>query len=209
MSCQICNSSIALPYTLECGDTFCFLCIKTHGDMNCPVCGKFITDDLNNVHVDEEPVVSNNYQWLYSSMFGDRWWCYDDSSNKKIEAMHKHYVKSDDIEIKIVKTTKSHHSVAEQTSHNFSPIIPTTSQQFIFFGDFSTDSSGESEDEDVTHTIHIGNTEYMVDFDDMKQINIDDPRKMRRIKRLSIPSSSNVIDFLKQNHVIGVAGMKY
>ena len=60
------------------------------------------------------------------------------------------------------------------------------------------------------YKIEIGKSKYRIDFEKMKQINILDSYKQRRIKRLVIPEKiENIMLFLKNNNVIGISGVKF
>jgi hypothetical protein len=108
-NCPICHNEKILPYTLSaCDNSFCFLCIKSHytnGNVKCPNCEQFITDNLNNIIVnvdiddipDKKLVIDKDSQniifWVYSSSFNNVWWCYDSLTNRHIETIYNDYVK--------------------------------------------------------------------------------------------------------------------
>jgi len=95
--CSICDQVPTFPIKLSCDDIFCFLCIKTHiiiSSIGCPKCGKFVSDDLNNVllnEVDDDNVFVSTVYWMYSSNVGNFWWCYDKITARIIENMFQHY----------------------------------------------------------------------------------------------------------------------
>lgn len=104
MNCGICKAVCNLPYKLNCGDTFCYLCIKLYTidiDIKCPICSHLIVDDLNNLKIYDtegwENCLNVPYLWMYSTRYGTSWWCYDPISNTKVETLYKNYIHGKEI----------------------------------------------------------------------------------------------------------------
>lgn len=262
MICQICNCECSLPLTLTCGDDFCFLCIKTYymdGGMECPLCEQFITDDLNNIHFKDYKELNNiqKYRWLYSSNFHDRWWGYDDNSNKKIEMIYNDYQKrhhdfgdddssldsdeSEDVNIPDLKVKlpikirgkgrPASRRIVIDEGKSFVPYYPSDEEEFVFepieFQESESSSESNSQEEEInssskqesqnpkpqiSYIIKVGSANYKIDFDQNKQVHIEDPRKQRQIKRIQIPenlSEHQLIAYMKSQGVVGISGLKF
>lgn len=232
--CSICDQVPTFPMKLTCGDTFCFLCIKTHiiiSSITCPKCGQFVSDDLNNVllnEVDDEGVFASTVYWMYSSNVGNFWWCYDKMTSRAIENMYQHYnnLKNQDnnvedgshidIDFKNIKTRRSRKKKVG-ISENFQAVDSVAFDPVNFDEISESSSSEDGEEESVTgnydgvmYSVQIGKMKYRIDFDAMKQINLLDTYKKRTIRRVEVPDSVNVPAYLKNTHrVLGIAGIKF
>lgn len=87
-----------LPYTTECGHTFCYLCLKTQYELTreCPKCKVALSERVHekaNMPLDVKVPVINGPVWLYHGRVSG-WWRYDPISNKKIEEGYVKYVKA-------------------------------------------------------------------------------------------------------------------
>ena len=94
--CNICKKKVSLPIRLSCNDVFCFICIKlnyVNGIVNCPTCQKVITDNFSGMSISNcgnSVMQFKNFQWIYYS-FNEKWWCYDERSNIKLETIYNEY----------------------------------------------------------------------------------------------------------------------
>jgi hypothetical protein len=209
------------------------------GNMECPTCDKFLTDNMYSVHIEKcgSLSINNNYRWVYSSTFQNNWWCYDDESNKKIEKIHKDYLqrklKSEEnnkelendvtIDIKLASTKKRGTTTKKIIINEeicFVPYCPSDDEiEFdpVEFG------SGESHDildtnksdlktDDILYIIKIGTANYHIDFENQKQIHALDIRKQRNIRRISLSEddqTEKIVNFLKSEGVVGISGLKF
>ena len=95
--CKICNEVSSLPYKLNCGHIYCFICLKSvinNGNSSCPQCNIFISDDLTKVKINDLYKYTVDYRkifWVYSSNFANHWWCYNNDSNIQIENIYNDY----------------------------------------------------------------------------------------------------------------------
>lgn len=242
--CFICNQSCSIPFKVSCGHLYCFLCIKSNvldGNLDCPVCKEPINsnfDSCNTLSVfgggdAEKDIIENFFKdnsilWLYSSTFGERWWCYDEKCNLQIEMTYHDYLKrkrvmqefdSDELFEQIDSPTdeKINKDGVVLSDFNFEFIQPDKIENIpVNFrsslgNDVQERISKDSPEEVLSYSIKIGNHEYRLDFDNMKQVNSLDFRRQRRIKRIEIePTIHNLKDYLHNAYgVLGVAGVKF
>lgn len=155
-TCAICTTdSINLPYALDCGHVYCYLCIKSHKLANkdkavCPLCrvpiGKDITEKAKlNQCINTKPRQHLQYVWYYHGR-NNGWWKYDDESCFELEKMYQEYVNK-----KNQQTLKS--------SYGFG------------FASNSTQTTVTSFSISDAYILDIGNMEFGIDFDDMTQTN--------------------------------------
>ena len=93
MSCVKCIKPPQSPYTLDCDDVYCFLCLKdqiTNGDNVCARqgCQQLINVDLTNVSEDFRSTLLGligKSVWLYSSISSDGWWLFNPHTINTIE----------------------------------------------------------------------------------------------------------------------------
>ena len=221
--CDKSSLSIKDPVQLLCCKNWCcFLCANFCG--GCPVCDCDIPKGFMGFSsgLIELFDASVSTLWLYSSNYNNTWWGYDRVTNKKIMAIHDDYIKrttldsdnSSGIEIKagkcVVSAKKGGAAVGTADFIN----VVASSSNYVDFSSLGDDESVKpaSQSDDLSYVLKIGQSEYMMDFDQMKQINTLDPWKRRSIKCITIPSSDNVLDklnFLMNNHVVGIAGIKF
>lgn len=99
--CCICqNDKPALPISLACGHTFCYLCIKSlktyNSNAKCPLCRKQIPDDIiDNMTLDDCIDTNNNtnikYKWIYKGN-NNGWWEYDNEHIAELENLYGDYL---------------------------------------------------------------------------------------------------------------------
>jgi hypothetical protein len=88
-NCPICITNQKISCSLPCKHTICYECIKSDTpQLLCPICETKAT--LDTVTIDTFDTDAP-YQWMYSSVYTDTWWCYKPEVNAQIEAMHKVY----------------------------------------------------------------------------------------------------------------------
>ncbi len=225
--CPLCNKTPNLKYTLNCGDTYCFLCIKTYfleGNEECPTCKTFISDEIETVRADEltdDLKINQHVFWLYESNYGNHSWCYDNVSTEQLEQIwldynrRKNIGKNNEIEITV--------SLPQTTTNQLPPPIPNNIQfvpmnvhhasthNLVNFSD-PIMQSVLTPSSPVSYIIKIGRAEYQIDMDQMRQINIKDTYKQRRIKRVELSTQYTYVEMLShlktQYNVLGIAGVK-
>jgi len=198
--CNLCNNTLISPIKSVNSDANCFLCLMYN----------FMINKLANSE--------NNYIWLYSSNYNEFWWCYDKSQNLQIENTYKDFllkqnsVKNDDISIKIkINKSKENHKY-DISKINFHAIDIESDEEtkLNFTDEYIIESTNIVP---ISYIMQIQSTEYKLDFDSMKQINLSELWKKRSIKRLTIPSSTysflEIITYLKSQNVIGITGTKF
>ena len=111
------------------------------------------------------------------------------------------------------------------TVNTFEPMnletLETNQDDVVMFNDIyipRTETSATISDNKLklSYTVQVNKVEYIIDFDEMKQINLMDIRRRRNIKKIIIPSEimktcvSNIIFYLKNTHkVLGISGTKF
>jgi len=94
-TCVKCEKEAQLAVTVDCGDTYCFLCLKGQLltlDKKCKSCSSDIKMDINNISRDFHSVLTNLYGkhvWLYGSNSGDGWWMFDPKTTDLIETQYR------------------------------------------------------------------------------------------------------------------------
>ena len=168
--CKICNETASLPFELNCGHIFCFICLKTYmindGGSVCPQCNMFITDDITKVKVDDlykYTVEHRKIYWAYSSNYVDHWWCYDYESCNQIEHIYNDYQSRLDalspanknlpvdvnVDLKTVKKVNTKDIITiDQKLSDLTDI--NTSNNLIDFTDISSDVSSDTNSESLS-----------------------------------------------------------
>ena len=97
LECSICLQSLELKWTLPCGHSFCYLCLKGSIEADnegCPICRGIIPDDVYEqakMNDSSDLELENvNYRWLYSGR-NNGWWAYTNSHNRIIEAAYQEF----------------------------------------------------------------------------------------------------------------------
>ena len=222
--CNICNDIPNIPIALSCSHLLCLLCVGISSE--CPLCEQDITDIETNI----DNIKHRNYIWLYSSNFNHKWWCYSSKLNKIVENIYEDYIlikdmnkKFDEIDlgIKIKKNNSKKHKIDWKDYDELN--VDDFDVADVQFEDDEIDNSPQDESSlsqkksNVTsYVIKVCGNEYRIDFDTMKQINILDSSKSRRIKRVRLPENlvgseySTIINFLKNDlNIIGISGKKF
>ena len=81
--CGICfEDKATLPCKLECGHTFCYMCIKQSyfSSNKCPMCRR----EIKNFRVTSLKEENIKSKWMYSGNNGG-WWYYDEETSSIIE----------------------------------------------------------------------------------------------------------------------------
>lgn len=134
MSCTKCNKAPQLPVTLDCGDVYCFLCLKefiSNGNTICfkTGCNHQTNLDINNVSKDFRATLLSfigKNVWLYNSMSQDGWWMYNPDTSTTIENCYKNGLPTCSFLIG-TKTYRIHFNNGMQTLVNLS--IPSNNQK--------------------------------------------------------------------------------
>jgi hypothetical protein len=200
--CSICNRQFNNKLILPCSHEYCFCCINNYCDnkgYNCPECSielsknifKVTSDDIKNI------LYINSTYWLYSAAYNSGWWCYDSRSNQRIEAIYNDYNDHENINFKskvnIVKNLYNDNNFKEKKNNDNNTVNKNITQV------------------PLSYKLKIGNSNYIINFDRMKQINKFNEQKQRNIRRVSIPENvSNSHKYLKNKFKVkGVSGIKY
>ncbi len=175
--CEICNSNVSLPYKLNCGHIFCFLCLKSNilnGHYNCKKCSQFIPDNFNNIRIDDlhdYSIQTRKFFWLYASNYKNHWWCYNDDLNEQIEKIYLDYLKrnklnsedssrsEEEFEIKLskkdIKQTKCYtdatilsSNITDNNFCNFAQIYRSNSNDLIDFSELDLKSGNDVSSDD-------------------------------------------------------------
>ena len=219
--CNICYDNPHVAISLVCTHIFCLLCLSADAEV-CPKCG----GTFENAVIENKDI---NYLWLYSSNFNNKWWCYNNKLNKVIETIYKDYLlikemndKFSDLDLGIkikkqgiYKTNKNKLDFTKITDEEFD-----SSLEVNFEDDENEMELNNSKQEQKcsaeSYVVKVGNSEYRIDFNIMRQINLLDNSKTRRIERLEIPESVleggyfDLINFLKNDYnIIGISGVKF
>ena len=91
IKCELCKTEPTIPIKLECGHYFCFLCFEMDLDYDNPKCPECECDVIT---IENDFINNKNYLWLYSSNYSNKWWCYNNDLNEKIELLYKQSLKS-------------------------------------------------------------------------------------------------------------------
>lgn len=227
--CILCNNNVSLPYNLNCDHTFCYLCIKTYylsNNKKCPTCNTDILDNLSSIQYNNilEEVNNRSTFWLYSSNHPNFWYAYDKKSNDAINTLYVDYFTNNQANNKnkhIAPVSLSigndgngnsgnNNNNSSQHNNNFVPLkVNGDDNNYVNFKD---DGKMYMDQAPLSYIINIGSFEYQIDFKNMKQSNVMDPSKKRTIKLLEydpVKDNPNVINFLKNNNVLGISGIKF
>ena len=237
--CNTCHEKPIIPVELKCGHNFCFLCITPVIDVinngSCPdlVCGYQDKNyELCNDEKTEHVGNSEYYVWLYSSNYGNTWWCYQREICGKVEKIYMDYclrqkILSNDNSVKDISLTIHKKSVSTTSLPKVGSFVEldndsdNTETESV---DFESISGSESDKEElkekknqiISYNVTIYGTEYKLDFDLMKQINLNDTMKKRNIKRVEIPNeyrnkkASDIKQYLVNTYlVLGISGKKF
>ena len=147
--------------------------------------------------------------WIYAGVFTG-WWCYDDVQNMKINRIYKDYCIRNNInDEKIFGTT------------DLSSVVPKIlSKKNLYVSDpvnFDNNiiiCTNNENKYDIDYIISMSDDDYRIDFENMKQINISDPKKQKSIKQICIPYEIYIdqiafVKYLKNYDVKGICGKKF
>lgn len=221
--CSICSKKANyLQVELDCGHKCCYLCLKAictknivNNYIKCLSCDTITYKNINNIHT--VVPISRRVVWLYSARQIGIWWCYDEITSKKLDAIFNDYEKRN---IVLNKTKNKIKTGCQIYSGNYAcqTNSPTTNTNFInnTFDPVEFDSddadSEEESSEDLEYNIDISGTKYYINFQQNIQINLDDSNKKRDIKKIVIPDvipQQDIVTYLKSQNVIGIAGLKF
>lgn len=224
----------------------CYMETSLDGEKDkCKVCGSISDLSSDSVTTDNDFNDNSNYLWLYSSNYNDTWWIFNKVCNEYIETIYQDYkqiknLNTNDhdqindeqiqIEVNIPKSSKKY-KIPKIIKNEYNMEVFT---EFEFDGDceelqFENEeplklqkphicgkNNKDTIDKHLPYVININNQNYKIDFDMMKQININDLSKKRNIKRLTVDNNLNhkniyqLIHYLKNEHqIIGLYGQKF
>jgi hypothetical protein len=245
LNCDICHKEVQIPVCLSCNHSFCFLCAspdKIDDMINgvCLVCDSNGNTSPNNCELIENDKKidynsSNNYVWLYSSNYGNTWWCYKREHCEKVELIYvDHCLKKQilngnnnpsNINLKIVKKTSNNKLQSIPSIVSFNTLYGSDDESDTDTVDFSSDYDSNSPPstnlpvipviQSLSYIVNIYGGDYKLDFEDMKQFNVNDPTKKRTVMRLQIlektyfSSAKDIRLYLSNNNIIGVSGKKF
>lgn len=219
--CKLCQEESEIDTQTSCCDNcFCFMCLKTYvleNGSKCPICNTDLDFDVNKMECDIK--LTKKVLWLYAGNYG--WWCYDDKTDVKIEKIYKDYLKRKKI---LTNEEEPDNSATEDDStldsdtddsQDIKTILKNKSFNLVNFSGTTkhsdSESDNESEDGTVNYIISIGSFKYYLDFEHMKQINNDNPKKQRNIQRIEIDSKITDINkhLIENYNVKGISGVKF
>lgn len=238
--CDACNKTLLVPLILKCDHCFCFVCIapdKIDDIMKgeCVTCHGSFNGNCELIGDNKNTDKCLNYMWLYSSNYTNTWWSYNRTHSEKVELIYQDYClnkkimngDTDDdntnISVKITKK-QSVPKMKQQKSLNnldFNKLdnSDTDDNLSVDFSSLETENSSDIEEQEqpkiISYIVNIYGTDYKLDFDSMKQINLHDTYKKRSIKRIEIPASvmklsgKDIISYLSSENVIGISGKKF
>jgi hypothetical protein len=236
--CSECHFPLNNPIKLSCHHIICFLCIVPFDA--CPDC---LCQIEHYTYINTANY--KKYLWLYSSNYGDLWWCYDPVSNIMIENIFQVHsaqqeTKNDtaeeqsDITIKFakVKATSANKKTTNDTGEDFKTIKMNDSSLYVNFDnedELVTNDEDKNEEnneepvlpkhnQEVSYCLKINDLMYKMDMDEMQQINIQEPWRKRKIKRIVLDNHfpqdmgnlDNITAYLTETYnVTGSYGLKF
>lgn len=236
VKCELCKTEPTVPFKLDCGHWFCFLCFEYEwscDDPKCPEC------DENIIGVPNDYINNKNYLWLYSSNYSNTWWCYNSDLNEKIELLYQQSLKpkeeaekkdDDGIKLTLDKKIKTSKSKPNNPALSFSTLnvasidnMDDTTDLTVNFVDEDDDATSSESPQPpkkkvvvISPIMKIGNADYKIDLDEMKQISILDPNKKRNIKRIEVPINivkkafPDLFTYLVSTHnIVGINSKKF
>lgn len=91
--CSICRNEPTNAVKLDCGHTFCYLCIKSAGETTgvCALCRRELPAEFNFKKMNvlgpiRVPTSKDGFYWFYKGYQG--WWLYDADTNRELEEAH-------------------------------------------------------------------------------------------------------------------------
>lgn len=240
--CNICHEKPIIPIELQCGHNFCFLCVvpsmlEMISENICPsMCNTQNNCELFNEKKPVHSIDFKYYVWLYSSNYGNTWWCYQRETCEQVEKIYNDYCLRQQI-LNDNSTSKNNINLTLTQNTTKKPkqtLLPKSFAQLdtasndsnenddaVDFNSISSsDYNGQEETNNTNHTVsyivNIHGTSYKLDFDAMKQINLTDTTKKRSVKRIVVPnekrncSANEIKQYLMNTHsILGVAGKKF
>ena len=233
-TCDHCQTEALVPIELNCNHNYCFLCLfyNYDTDSNCPTCHE--DGDLFEMNKIINTDTNKYYIWLYSSNYGNTWWCYQKQICEKVEKIYKDYCLRKQIlnSVPVItpislsvskKSNKSKKSAQNLNKDAFDELDADSNSDVEFSDDDSENTDNNQNDqgnqvsqEIMSYVVTIHGSEYKLDFDSMKQINLNDTSKKRNVKRIEVlhhirnKPMTNIIDYMKNNEfVLGVSGKKF
>ncbi len=128
--------------------------------------------------------------WIYAGVFSG-WWCYDDIHNIQINKIYEDYCARNNINNDISLTRTKNMSQTNMlttiprtvSKKNLSVFDPVT---FDCNTSMSIDEEINCINEEINYIINTEHGNFRIDFENLKQINVSDPKKQRGIKKSSI-----------------------
>lgn len=202
--CSACHTTqIKLPYTLDCGHVFCYLCLKARYEINpmCNSCGVVIDPNVyENARGNKKTDVDQAVQWLYSGRVNG-WWYYDQNTNQKLEEGYQAYLKA--------LETKGLPLPSDRPSKDSGTDGQITSAKTAASSDSDSDSDLDSDSDDGIPEISIPeevvsisvlNRTYSINYAKMTQLPLFALGTIRKIMRSGAPDPTLMIK--------GVAGLQ-
>lgn len=143
--------------------------------------------------------------WFYSGIFSG-WWCYDNLHNTKLNKIYKDYCIRNNIPTKDSTNIKNKNLQKK--------IYSVKNFDFVDFDDSDSDDDKNNTNEVIDYIITTNSNQFIIDFDNMKQINVSDNKKQRNIMYIDIPNeiigdNDKIIKHLKSYNVKGIAGTTF
>jgi len=153
---------------------------------------------------------NKNIYWVYSSRNGDGLWYFGNRYSEQIEELYKIYIES-----------KTNNKITHNNwTYSSSKFVECTTLDISNLVDFSNLDTGKNiKNEPINmkiltpspiNDVKIGHMILELNFDTMEQRNKSTTDKTRKIRRLEIPEKiDNIYQYLKDNNVIGIYGIKF
>jgi hypothetical protein len=168
-----------------------------------------------------ESLLGNKILWLYAGIFNG-WWLYTSENNKKLNDIYHDYCISNNIH---VDSNDMYTDIYSDTDDNNTYIIEnnivvnkTHVIDIVSFDNIENDIVVNKTHTNINkindYIINTCQGQFRIDMKNMKQINVSNPSKQRKIFFLNIQKDISInkeklTTFLKLNKVKGIAGENF
>ena len=140
--------------------------------------------------------------WAYASHFNG-WWCYDKDNNNKLNKIYDDYCMRNGI-------------YTNKESNKTKKIVVDNDDELEILSDVdfenTSDDTSHIPDTPIDYSININNTAYKIDIRQMKQTNIINDSRSRKIMFFetssNIKNNNDIINYLKSKNIVGISGKK-
>ena len=151
--------------------------------------------------------------WLYAGLWSG-WWCYTGEHNDKINNIYYDYCKRNNIACENLDEEQNIVLKKVESQNNIQKILDKSFDCISFEDDEGNESNFKDCQNNfkvVDYIIKTTKDNFKIDFHTMKQINLADPAKQRRIDHIEIPKNiignkAKLLIYLKKKSIKGIAG---